>query len=405
MIVHLFNSSSISGPEKLVLPALAASGGRFAAVNLREERIGKPGDPDPMEDYCRAVGLPYEAISVAGRWDRNAVARLANLLKRTAPALVHAHDVKASLYLLRAAEKEPGARPLVSTHHGVRGRPDLKSRAYEWAYRRLFLRKFDRALCVSSADHEILSASGVPAERLRLHLNGVDGRYVDPRDRPAKSLRLRRVLLPTRWESRPPFLFGVVGRLSAEKDHARILMTLAALERTSPARDWKCLIFGDGPLKKSLQRRAVRLGISGKTLWMGYRPAAADEIAALDLVLSFSKAEGLPINLIEAGWAGTPVMATQVGGVNDLIPTDGFGNVVPVEEPPRATARRINGLMSEEGAQRLRAQGARFQKRVVESFSRAKWLKRLRELYREVDVAIEPREADPAPEALHAVAR
>ncbi len=58
---------------------------------------------------------------------------------------------------------------------------------------------------------------------------------------------------------------------------------------------------------------------------MGYRDDVGRELAGLDLVLSFSKAEGLPINLIEAGWAGTPVMSMLVGGVKDLIPGDSFG--------------------------------------------------------------------------------
>ena len=58
-------------------------------------------------------------------------------------------------------------------------------------------------------------------------------------------------------------------------------------------------------LEKSLQESAPRAGLEKRLVWMGYRKNVGAELAGLDLLLSFSKAEGLPINLIEAGWAAT----------------------------------------------------------------------------------------------------
>ena len=389
MIVHVFNSSVVSGPEKLVLPALARAPGQYLIVNLVETRLIRPGAADPLEAYCRSLGLPYQALPVRGRWDRTAMRALADLLRAREPRLVHAHVGKASVYLSRCRGALKAGTPLVSTHHGVRGLPDLKTRLYELLYRRVFLRRFDRVLCVSTEDFDAVRRSGLDAGKVRLHLNGVDGRRLDAAARRAERPAIRSAWLgPDAREDL--FLFGVVGRLSREKDHDRLLRVLAELQRLGAPADWRCVVLGAGALERPLKETARRLGLDRRVVWLGYREDAGRELAGLDLLLSFSKAEGLPVNLIEAGWAGTPAAATLVGGVKDLLPDDAFGTGIPPGEPADKTARRLAALLAPPGRDALEAQGRRFQERVAERFSRARWLARLGEIYDELGVRLEP---------------
>jgi glycosyltransferase involved in cell wall biosynthesis len=387
VIVHVFNSSSVSGPERLVLPALADEPGRFMIVNLLEERLERLRAADPLAELSRSLGLRYAAVPVRGRWDGGAIVRLRALLEDAAPRLVHAHAIKASIYLARSRRGMRAAPPIVSTHHGVRGLPDLKTRLYELLYRRLFLRSFDRALCVSTEDYEAVLGSGIAADKVRLHLNGADGLRVEPARRAEESRKIRAAWLPREAGRDALFLFGVVGRLSAEKDHDRLLKVLARVEESRRPEDWRCLVFGQGDREPSLRETARRCGLERRIVWMGYRDAVGRELAGLDLLLSFSKAEGLPINLIESGWAGTPVMSTLVGGVKDLIPDESFGCGVAPGEPVEVTARRIETLLAESGRARLAAQGRRLQERVSAEFSRARWKARLREIYAELGAA------------------
>ncbi len=184
MIVHLFNSSSVSGPERLVLPALARHASRFTIFNLKESRISRLEKSDPLADYSRALGLRYESIPVSGRWDRAALDALHSKLQALKPELVHAHAIKASIYLVNASRgKRPLDIPILSTHHGVRGLPDVKFRVLEWWYRKRYLNRFDRVLAVSSPDHALLAQSGIRSEILRLHLNGAEGTRVTPDQR------------------------------------------------------------------------------------------------------------------------------------------------------------------------------------------------------------------------------
>ncbi|MFI5362175.1 MAG: glycosyltransferase [Elusimicrobiota bacterium] len=387
MIVHLFNSSVVSGPERLVLPALADEPGRYMIVNLLETRLERLREADPLAELSRSLGLRYAAVPVNGRWDGGAIRRLRALLETERPELVHAHVGKASIYLARSVRGLRPAPPIVTTHHGVRGLPDLKTRLYELLYRRVFLRAFDRVLCVSTEDYETVRRSGIGAGKLRIHFNGVDGIRVAPERRAAESARIRADWLPREMSRDDLFLFGVVGRLSAEKDHDRLLRVLARVETLSIARDWRCLVFGLGELEQSLKESARRLGLDGRIVWMGYRDDVGRELAGLDLLLSFSKAEGLPINLIEAGWAGTPVLCTLVGGVKDLIPDGSYGIGVPPGEPVEETARRMAELMSPAGRTALDALGRRLQERAAAEFSRARWTARLREIYAELGAA------------------
>lgn len=388
MIVHVFNSSVVSGPERLVLPALAEKPSRFMIVNLLETRLARLRHNDPLGEFSRSLSLRYASVPVNGRWDAGAMRRLGGLLDEVKPELVHAHAIKASVYVARCRRKMLSAPPIVSTHHGVRGLPDLKTRLYEQFYRRICLRAFDRVLCVSTEDYETVRGSGIGADKPKLHLNGIDGYRVDLSRRPEERERIRSAWLPQEAAGADLFLSGVVGRLSLEKDHDRLLRVLAHVEKTGCQNDWRCLIFGAGELEQSLRDTARRLGLERRIVWMGYRDNVGRELAGLDLLLSFSKAEGLPINLIEAGWAGTPVMSSLVGGVKDLIPDESCGSGVLPDEPIAESARRITTLMSKTGRATLAAQARRLQERVSAEFSRARWLARLAEIYAELGVAL-----------------
>ncbi len=387
-LVHLFNSSSLSGPERLVVPVLAKAPGQFAVMNLVEERLQNNLTTDPLAHYARASNLPYCAIRVRRRFDAQGISELAARLGEMRPALVHAHAVKASVYLTHAV-RAANHKPLcVSTHHGVLGLPDWKTRLYEWVYRKWYLPRYDRVLAVSSADYQLLRHSGLADESLRLHLNGGGSRVTPFGQRVSEAARIRARWLPNEKDVERYFLMGVVGRLSKEKDHARLLRILVVLNAAQVERPWKCLIFGDGALSALLRQRFEEAGLTDRVVWMGYRSQVGEELAGLNLLISLSKAEGLPMNILEAGCAGTPVLATRVGGVGDVMADERFGITIDPSEPPPVTAERLRQLLRPSAAASLAAWGQQLQDRVTKEFSQEKWMERLQEIYKELDVSV-----------------
>lgn len=380
-IVHVFNASIVSGPETLALPALATLACPVRIILLSESR--REQESRGPAEYARSLGLEVLEIPVRSRLDSSAIDALRAHLVRLDPEVAHAHDVKASTYLLRAAEGiQPRRFPIFSTHHGVRGRFGLKIRLYEEYYTRFVLPRFDRVLTVCSSDRELLLQRGIRSERLRVHLNGVDRPLIPWENRARVAARIReRWGLEARGVRPGQLVLGFLGRLAPEKRVDRILDVCHELERLDPGLDWVLLLFGRGRLESRLRSQVSRLGLEKRVHWMGYRNGVGSEIAGLDLLLSLSDAEGLPINLVEAGWAGTPVLATAVDGNQDLISCEQEGILVPVDSRCSEIASRLSRLLRDGGLRRRI--GEAFQGRVQADFSGTKWLGELAALYAE----------------------
>ena len=372
MILHVLNSSKVGGVEGAVLRNVAALGERVATVFLLEDRC--PGGT-AGRDFAAALGLPVSEIQVRSRIDRQAVRDLAAEFERLSPRIVHAHDVKASTYALLAAKLAGNGAALFSTHHGIHGRPDGRTRFYERFYTRVVLPRYDRVLSVSLADGEELAEMLGP--RVRVHMNGVDGRPVAVEDRPRVRAEIRAA-----WPklTQDAAILGVVARLSPEKGHARVLDVCAALKQRHPALPWHLICFGGGPLAGTLARRTAALDLEDRVTWAGLRPRVGEELAGLDVLLSMSTAEGLPLNVIEAGWAATPVIATAVGGTTDLLGDPPAGVLVPPWEAVGTTADRVAELLANPFL--ASALGKALQARVAARFSGTVWRERLLELYR-----------------------
>lgn len=91
----------------------------------------------------------------------------------------------------------------------------------------------------------------------------------------------------------------------------------------------RVLIAGDGPLRGQLEALAARLGISRQVLFVGARDDIYDLIAAMDIFVLPSLSEGVPMALLEAMALGTPVVATAVGGVPEIVTNRANGLLVP----------------------------------------------------------------------------
>ncbi|MCB0321088.1 MAG: hypothetical protein KDD60_09190, partial [Bdellovibrionales bacterium] len=118
-MIHIFNSSQVSGPERLVLPVLP-SFPNARVVLLFETR--RALESIRVVDYLRSLCVPFFLIPVRSRYDLKAVLHLGRYILSERDEVFHAHDVKASCYLILAAVFGRYRNTLVSTHHGVFGR-------------------------------------------------------------------------------------------------------------------------------------------------------------------------------------------------------------------------------------------------------------------------------------------
>lgn len=390
MIVHVFNSSLISGPETLVLPALSSlhkTKQEVKIIWLKESRIAE-NKQQHVADYFQKLRLPYVTVPIKKRFDKSAIQNLSQTLlslsQQNQLQVAHAHDVKASMYLLKASQLlKTRTFNLVSTHHGVHARSGIKNYLYARYYENFILPYYDQTLVVCSSDKQLLINRGLKENQVTIHLNGVTRPKISLYERSHVQNEIRK-----KWQldqfiktdlSDKPLIIGVAARIEVEKQHSLILEVFRQLKINSPELKWHLLCFGRGQLEYLMKEKTQQLGLNDVVTWMGYRAGLSEEFAGFDVLLSLSKAEGLPINLIEAGWAGTPVFATAVDGVTDLISNSSLGELVPLNTAVNLLAEKLNKFMMNPA--HLREIGKNFQNHVEINFSQDHWLRELLKIY------------------------
>lgn len=172
----------------------------------------------------------------------------------------------------------------------------------------------DGLLAVSESLKGEMVARGMPADKIRVHHTGVDLDLYRPVDRAAAKAALG-VEGP---------LIATVGALIERKGQGFALDALARLPGAT------LLLIGDGPVRAALVRQADRLGISGRVRFLGSRPPeeVAELVAASDVMLLPTRAEGIANVWVESLACGTPVVTCEAGGAREVIDTPAAGRVV-----------------------------------------------------------------------------
>jgi glycosyltransferase involved in cell wall biosynthesis len=213
------------------------------------------------------------------------------------------------------------------------------------------------------------ATTGFPGGRITTIRNGVNLE----RFRRADSAAARAALgLPA--DAR---IVGTVGRLVPVKDQATLVDAVAELGRGGvPA---TLVIAGDGPERARLEARAAERGVDLRLL--GYRPDVEQVLGALDVFVLSSTSEGLSNTILEAMAAGRPVVATRVGGAEEMIADGVTGVLVPPSDAASMAAALRRVLAAGDGGA---AMGAAARQRVETEFTLAGMMQRYERMYLEV---------------------
>jgi glycosyltransferase involved in cell wall biosynthesis len=284
---------------------------------------------DSMAFVADAHGVEVVRIDELGREisplrDLMATIRLAKLIRRERPQILHTHTAKAGTVGRVAALLAGSRRPpiIVHTFHGH------VLRGYFGPLRSLFFRLLERRLAagttaliaVSPQVRDDLVALGIaPRERFVVIRLGIElDERVSP-DRNGRGESRRYLGIPG-----DRFAVGWIGRMTAVKRTDDVLVAFKRL-RDGGVDAVLCMV-GDGPDRLQLERRAHELGVIRDTVFLGYQEDVAPLYAAFDALVLPSGNEGTPVSVIEALAAELPVVATRVGGVPDVVRDgeDGF---------------------------------------------------------------------------------
>ncbi|HEY4098731.1 MAG TPA: glycosyltransferase [Baekduia sp.] len=328
--------------------------GRYRSVLL----IGATGPgEDTLEPASRARGIDVRRVPGFGPVPRplddlRALVAIARHVRRFRPDVVHTHTAKAGMLGRVAARVALGRRPVVvHTYHGhvLRGYFGPRTEAVYRGIERALARLSTRLIGVSDATVSELVALGV-APRARFTAVPV-GLELEP------FLAVEPATGGLRDElgAGPETLVATfVGRLVAIK---RVELLIAAVQRAREAgADVRLAIAGDGELRAELEARAAPLG--GAVRFLGFRDDIAALAAGTDVAVLSSDNEGTPVALIEAAAAGVPAIATDVGGVADIV-LDGTTGWLVAPGDPAALAGALVAAAGDRAGLRRRGLAAR----------------------------------------------
>ncbi|MFH8572741.1 glycosyltransferase family 4 protein [Streptomyces sp. NPDC017993] len=304
-------------------------------------RVVVAAPPDGgLHDDAAAAGAevaPWSASRSPGPTLPGETRRLAGLIRRTRPDLVHAHSAKAGLAARLAVR---GRIPTVHQPHAwsfeAVGGPTAR---LALAWERYAARWSDRVLCVSEAERLRGAEAGVAARWAVIH-NGVDVHRYAPGSPDPRARQQLRASLPAVSElpSDTP-LVVCVGRLCPQKGQLTLLQAWPQVTAAVPGA--RLVLVGDGP-DRQLLHEAAPPGV----LFAGAAENAAPWYRAADLVVLPSRWEGMALAPLEAMACGRPVVVTDVCGARESLPPGAAPSCLVPPEDPAALARALCGLLT-----------------------------------------------------------
>jgi glycosyltransferase involved in cell wall biosynthesis len=327
-ILHIISSGGMYGAEAVILNmSRSLNEGSHSSILGVFSNSTSPNLK--LHEVATAQGVESYLISCIGQLDRTVPSSIRELANRTDADVVHAHGYKADIYCYFALRGS--SLPLVSTCHTWYDN-DLTVSLYGKADR-FILRSYAAVVAVSEEVKQRLLKAGVRAEKIHIVRNGIDLR---PFDNAAPSLH------DVSSQDHTPIV-GLIGRLATEKGVDIFIRAAARVLTELPAT--KFVVVGEGPDREQLESLIDELQIRKNVFMLGRRDDMPGVYASLDIMVSASRREGLPMAILEGMASSRPVVATAVGAVPNVIVDGRTGLLVPPENVD-ALASKIVALLN-----------------------------------------------------------
>jgi glycosyltransferase involved in cell wall biosynthesis len=363
-VMYFSNTTARGGAEEHILTLLRG---------LDRKRFRLALVCNPIVAEALSPDLPPDVETFPVRFDSplqiRAGLRLAGIIRRIRPDVLHSHLFCSSLYASPIAWLCRVPVILETPHVREKWRTGrLKS---GFAVDRIVGRFVTGYIAVSAANASYLvNEKGLPAGKVTTILNGSDLSRFDPGHRVPPELKGSLGI-----GTDEPVLIAA-GRLEPQKGHEVLLAAMPAVLSEFPQCRLVCV--GDGSLWTELERQAITLGISESVRFVGYQSNIQDWLALADVSVLASHYEGLPLIAIESLAAGRPVVATAVDGTPEVVVDGVTGLTVPPGKPAELAGAIRLMLRSAELRRTCARSGRQW---VLKRFSETRQIEETQDLY------------------------
>ena len=365
-VLVVIDSLSHGGAELLLTDFVAAAG--TAGIEPSVAYLGER-DGSPAAARLREHGIEPACIAIDGLLHPGSLTRLRAHVRDLAPDIVHTHLDYAD-FMGGVASRSLGI-PMVSTVHVMEWRAGatrdrVRGRLIASARRRLAA----RVATVSDAARTALLGAGLDrADHVVTVHNGV---AAAPAAGAGAGIRAELGL------DADALVVAQVAVLREGKGHAVAAEAVARLRADHPG--LRLVVVGDGPALAQVERALAPLGEAA--LMLGHRDDVMAVLDAADVLVHPTEIDALPTAVMEAMAAGLPVVATNVGGVPELVADGETGVLVQAPATAPALADALAPLLADAGLRRRLGEAGRV--RYERGFTAESWAHRTRALYETV---------------------
>jgi glycosyltransferase involved in cell wall biosynthesis len=265
---------------------------------------------------ARSLGVPVETVRETGPFDLSVLGLLRRIFERHNADIVQTHGIK-SHFLVSLLPRRRFR--WIAFHHGYTNE-NMKAVFYH-QFDRWSLRSCDLVVTVCSNFAKLLTRRGVCRARIVVVPNSVNINVSGSDPESSKKIKQR-------WDiAYDESVVLSIGRLSREKGHRYLIEAVSRIVQASPQVRFQVLITGDGPAVMELKAQVHKGGLDERIKFTGYCADTKGLYSIADLFVLPSLSEGSPNVLLESMAARVPIVATNVGGVPEIL-DDGVSAVL-----------------------------------------------------------------------------
>lgn len=331
-IVQVIPCFTLGGAETMcenLIYALSKNGHCVSVISLYPEHT-------PITKRLESNGFQITYLDKKLGLDISMISKIAKVLKKEKPDVVHTH-LDCIKYAVPAA-RIAGVKNCVHTVHNM---ADKEAAGLAMRINRVFYKSgwsvpvaLSNAIQKTIAEYYTLEKASIP-----IIYNGIDISKCAPK--PGYALH-------------DPITITHIGRFSEQKNHIGLIDAFFQLHERYP--NTMLQLVGDGDLRPNIEKYVGEKNLSDRVSFLGHRDNVYDILHDTDIFVLPSLYEGFPMTIIEAMASGVPVIASEVGGVPDMIEHNQNGKLVPCD--PNLVCQACAELIEDEQLrQRLGQQG------------------------------------------------
>ena len=320
-----------------------------------------------LKKRCMEKNLPYHEINILGELDFLSAIKISRICKSNNIDIIQAHSAhsqtiaifvkflvsKLKLIAVRRVDFHINKNMLSKLKYGTK--------------------KIDRIVCISEFIKKVLLEDGVNKNKLITIRSGTNVNKFD-------DVNVDKIFQNSLKQNPNTILIGTIAAFAGHKDFPNLLKAFKLIKEKMP--NTKLCIVGDGPLKYDIENLAKELSIYDDIIFAGFQSEIGKYLKTFDIFVLASKKEGLGTSIIDAMSVGLPIVATNTGGIPELIKSYHNGILVEPKDPDQLSSAVIEAISNNE----LRLKISENAKKDSANFSIEKNIDKYIELYNELQM-------------------